>query len=545
MHVMLERAFTRFATLCAPMGAPLWRLTHVEHQVAPAPGSATNALVGSSEVVQRMRTLVFEGEEGDQNQRIVSFSPGLLLLCVREVLRRRKYAWIVMPAPIDGQVDLASLAEAGALSADQAREVVAGLHRAGLGDHEQAEARVRFMADVHRQCVEHLTSDRTIVEFTDQLTTAYEYLTMFQRVGGLMGQLNEPTEFIRTVLRELLGATQFRWVAFARARDEDGSLEHTGLAPFALHAADDLPIDAERLEAGMRQLWSLIDRTSTEPMIIEHPPGFAPELGPEIVTVSLRDEDRCMGMLALGARCGEEWAVSSHDTLPVQAVGACVSAYLTIIRRYQLERDSFRGMIEAFSAALDAKDPYTQGHSERVATLARQIAVQIGLDEPTCEQVYIAGLVHDIGKIGVPESVLCGRNRLTDEEFAVLKTHPEVGERILRGIPLLAEALPGVRHHHERWDGRGYPGGIAGEEIPLVARILAVADTFDAMSSTRSYRVGLSRDRVLDELRRCAGQQFDPAMVEAFLQLDLSTYDAMLAEAERSNQSNAGPARAA
>ncbi|GAB4383720.1 MAG: hypothetical protein Kow0022_04280 [Phycisphaerales bacterium] len=545
MHVVLERAFTRFATLCAPLGAPLWRLTHVEHQVVSAPGSAINALVDSSEVVQRMRTLVFEREGGDEDQRIVSLSPGLLLLCVREVLHRRKFAWIVIPAPIDGQVDLASLGEAASLSPDQAGDVVAALHRAGVGDQEQAQARLRFLADVHRNCVEHLTSERTIVEFTDQLTTAYEYLTMFQRVGGLMGRLNEPAEFIQTVLSELLLTTQFRWIAFACAEDADDSLVHSGLKRFVLQTSEDLPVNEKQLEAGLREICQVVDVDATEPMILDLPPGLDQELGPEIVIAKLRDEDRCMGVLAMGARRGEDWAVSSNDTLPVQAVSACVSAYLTIIRRYQLERDSFRGTIEAFSAALDAKDPYTQGHSERVATLARQLAVHIGLDEPTCEQVYIAGLVHDIGKIGVPESVLCGRQRLTDEEFAILKTHPEVGERILRGIPLLAAALPGVRHHHERWDGRGYPAGLAGEEIPLMARILAVADSFDAMSSTRSYRPGQSRQRVLDELRRCAGQQFDPALVEAFMALDFGAYDEMLADAERALHSGADQSQAA
>jgi HD-GYP domain-containing protein (c-di-GMP phosphodiesterase class II) len=166
-----------------------------------------------------------------------------------------------------------------------------------------------------------------------------------------------------------------------------------------------------------------------------------------------------------------------------------------------------------------------------VAHLSCRLAAALGLDEHSAERVRIAGLVHDVGKIGVPEAVLCKTGRLTDEEFALIKTHPEIGHRILKDIPHFDDVLPGVLRHHERWDGKGYPGGLAGEAIPLVARILALADTFDAMSSTRSYRPALPREKVLEDFRRCAGTQFDPALVERFLTLDFVEFDRMVAEA--------------
>jgi len=134
-----------------------------------------------------------------------------------------------------------------------------------------------------------------------------------------------------------------------------------------------------------------------------------------------------------------------------------------------------------------------------------------------------------VGKIGVPEAVLCKPGRLTDQEFALIKLHPEIGHRILRDIPQLQDILPGVLHHHERWDGKGYPHGLKGEDIPLSARLLGLADTFDAMSSTRAYRSALPRDVVLAEVQRSAGSQFDPELAKLMLGLDLTEYDRMVA----------------
>jgi HD-GYP domain-containing protein (c-di-GMP phosphodiesterase class II) len=134
-----------------------------------------------------------------------------------------------------------------------------------------------------------------------------------------------------------------------------------------------------------------------------------------------------------------------------------------------------------------------------------------------------------VGKIGVPEAVLCKPGKLTDDEFEKIKLHPQIGYDILKDIPSLRDILPGVLHHHERYDGRGYPHGLSGEDIPLMARIIGVADTFDAMSSNRAYRAKMSRDVVLAEIARCAGTQFDPNLANAFLTLDLSEYDRMVA----------------
>ncbi len=132
-------------------------------------------------------------------------------------------------------------------------------------------------------------------------------------------------------------------------------------------------------------------------------------------------------------------------------------------------------------------------------------------------------------KIGVPEAVLCKAGRLTEEEFAAIRQHPQIGFRILRDIPQIRDLLPGVLCHHEAWDGHGYPAGIAGEEIPLLARIVAICDSFDAMSSSRTYRSAMPREKVFEELDRCRGSQFDPSIVSVFLGMDFTEYDRLLA----------------
>ncbi len=146
------------------------------------------------------------------------------------------------------------------------------------------------------------------------------------------------------------------------------------------------------------------------------------------------------------------------------------------------------GAMHAMSSAIDARDPYRQGHSERVARLGYEIAKILGISETACQEIYLAGLLHDLGKIGVPDHILNKAGALTDEKFTVIKQHPEIGHRIIERLGKLHFVLPGILYHHERWDGKGYPHGLKQESIPLMARILAVADSFDAMTSSRPYR---------------------------------------------------------
>ena len=174
-------------------------------------------------------------------------------------------------------------------------------------------------------------------------------------------------------------------------------------------------------------------------------------------------------------------------------------------------------IVQALAASVDAKDRYTHGHSSRVAKYAREIARRAGFSEAEQDGIYMMGLLHDVGKIGVQDAIINKAGRLTDEEFAQIRTHPAVGAEILEKITALPELRTGARWHHERYDGRGYPDGLAGEAIPEVARIIAVADTYDAMTSNRSYRGQLPQAQVRAEIERCRGSQFDPRFADIML----------------------------
>jgi putative two-component system response regulator len=182
-------------------------------------------------------------------------------------------------------------------------------------------------------------------------------------------------------------------------------------------------------------------------------------------------------------------------------------------------RASFFNAITALAYALEAKDVYTSGHSQRVTEISVAIAKHLGLDKENIEKIRLAGLVHDIGKIGVREAVLNKPGSLSDEEFEHVRLHSVTGERILQPIVDDGEILKAVRHHHERYDGTGYPDGLKGEQIPQLARIIAVADTFDAMTSERPYRKALTKDVACAEVERCRGTQFDPEAADAFLEV--------------------------
>lgn len=176
-------------------------------------------------------------------------------------------------------------------------------------------------------------------------------------------------------------------------------------------------------------------------------------------------------------------------------------------------------VMEALAHTIDAKDEYTRGHSVRVAKYSRMLAEKLGLSAEDCENVYYMALLHDIGKIGVPNAIINSPTRLTDEEFGVIKTHPGVGYDILAEIKSRPDLSTGARWHHERYDGKGYPDGKAGEDIPFFARIIAVADSYDAMTSNRSYRKYMPQDAVRSEIEKNSGTQFDPNVVKCMLEI--------------------------
>ena len=177
---------------------------------------------------------------------------------------------------------------------------------------------------------------------------------------------------------------------------------------------------------------------------------------------------------------------------------------------------------------VEARDPYTRGHSDRVSEFAVLIGSKMGLDEQTLHILKIGGLFHDIGKIGIPDSILLKESKLSDDEYSQIKNHPTIGAHILGNATVFQDIIPIVKYHHERFDGRGYPSQLAGTQIPLIARITAVADAFDAMTSKRTYRDAVPIEKVKEEIERCSGTQFDPEIAKLFLNILNNEYDSIL-----------------
>ena len=190
----------------------------------------------------------------------------------------------------------------------------------------------------------------------------------------------------------------------------------------------------------------------------------------------------------------------------------------------RLER-AYLDMVQTLRYTVEAKDTYTRGHSDRVSEYSVLIGEKLGLPEDQIKTLRIGGLFHDIGKLGIPDSILLKPDKLSDDEYSQIKNHPSIGAHILGSAEIFKDIIPIVKHHHERYDGNGYPSRLKGEEIPYIARIAAVADTFDAMTSRRSYRGPIDIEHVKEEIKRCEGTQFDPQIAEVFLDILNNDYD--------------------
>jgi putative nucleotidyltransferase with HDIG domain len=237
----------------------------------------------------------------------------------------------------------------------------------------------------------------------------------------------------------------------------------------------------------------------------------------QAVVVPLMEGDNLFGWLAaFNHDDGGEFGSSEASLL--SSVAAILGIHAGNIELYRRQAEFLSGVVRALTSAIDAKDPYTCGHSDRVARVSVKLADKIGCDAKELETIYLGGLLHDIGKIGIDDNVLRKPGKLSEAEYEHIKMHADIGYKILKDLKQLGQILPAVRHHHEAWDGSGYPLGLAGEKIPLYARIVAVADAFDAMSSDRPYRKGMPDEKLDEIFRGGAGKQWDAQVVDAFFQ---------------------------
>jgi HD-GYP domain-containing protein (c-di-GMP phosphodiesterase class II) len=368
-------------------------------------------------------------------------------------------------------------------------------------------------------------SESTSEQLAESLAQSFERADVMLSLAGLARDLYEPDEMVRGACEQLRTALEFDFAGLVFHSREGLPRSLRIATPFAV--SDSISErDAER--AALAVLAASYDQTASS--VGAFAPPFAPCAG-VAMTEPLNVDGKPVGVLVAGMLDADLMAIDSYQLTLAETVCGFLGPTIDNLRLREAEQRSFLGTLEALSATLDAKDPYTRGHSERVAHLSVAIGEVLRLERADLDRLHIAGRLHDIGKIGIPENVLLKPGRLTDAEFAIVRKHPEIGHEILSDVPSLEPMLPAVLHHHERWDGRGYPHGLAAEGIPFDARIMAVADTFDAMSSRRSYRDGMPRQTVLAEIAKCAGSQFDPKIAHAFASVDLTEYDRLVAAA--------------
>ena len=238
-----------------------------------------------------------------------------------------------------------------------------------------------------------------------------------------------------------------------------------------------------------------------------------------VMCAPMRTTDEILGVLYVDSQMAREFSEAELELLA--AVGNQAGIALHRARLMEEVERLFFDVMKAIASLIDAKDGYTHKHSERVAQFGVRIARHLGFDADSRAVVELSGLLHDVGKIGVPDAILNKPGKLTDEEFRQMRLHPVHGARILSQIQSdkVVSILPGVKYHHERWDGKGYPDGLKGEEIPLLGRVLGVADFLDALTSDRSYRKSLTLEEALNMVKDLQGQAFDPAVVKAALEL--------------------------
>lgn len=368
--------------------------------------------------------------------------------------------------------------------------------------------------------------DSDIDSLSVRLSEVYEEISLFHKLSAQMTVNQDPRILLEKVCEEILETIGLTWIGVYMVDGDEGHRVLGG----ELTAAGALPCPEKKMtEIGHELLYSYLKKGGqfvVDDVGVLGVDGLD-KLAKSMLIYPMMRESKPMGLF-FGADKTDGMEFDSVDSKLVVSLAQNVSVFLDNVSLYDDLRNMFMGTLRSLVSAIDAKDTYTRGHSERVAWLSRELGRVAGLNKKSVERVHLAALVHDVGKIGIPDWVLTKPGRLTDEEFGMIKAHPRIGLQILRDIRQMHDLLPGVLHHHEKYDGSGYPDGLSGEDIPLYARVVALADSFDAMSSDRTYRRALPRSEVMAEIRRCAGKQFDPDLAAVFSDIDFTEFDELI-----------------
>jgi HD-GYP domain-containing protein (c-di-GMP phosphodiesterase class II) len=346
-----------------------------------------------------------------------------------------------------------------------------------------------------------------ISQLSEQLDQTYEEIALLHRLTRNLQVSRSPADLVDLCLERL--------PELIDAESHVIQLHSPG-EPARMWAIGKTLRDREDVEDLVRRLTT---QESSRPIVRNFLKGSPLELRfPKLrnfVAVPVREGQHRFGWI-ISANLSQEREFGTVEASCLNTIATILGTHVRNIELLHEQNDLLLGFVRSFVSTLDAKDPYTRGHSERVALIARRIGQQMGLPQEELRTIYLSGLLHDVGKIGVDDQILRKNGPLTGDEFEQVKKHPVIGYNILSSLKNLRHVLPGVRNHHESFDGSGYPDGLAGEEIPLLARILAVADAFDAMGSDRPYRKGMPATKIEQIFSRGSNVQWDGAVLSGY-----------------------------
>ncbi len=480
--------------------------------------------------------------EGEQNEKRVDLVKGLFenstlpfnhIVANRSSFVQSPYRLSQLSEYIKDFPRLSSLAAIPLKETTRSTAVLAVGNSSGSGLEKNAAQNLDLLAEIGLLALDNNQVQQQLENTRTDLSKAYEdlnltyqdlqnHVVIVDQLQSLGHRINAAID-IRAILRELVEGAhhlldcEFCLIAFREKEDQQYYFyTNNEICQFFLEMGGDSPINSFPFFKNPSSLGeSFLDNNPAEELVRPMRP-YHVEIK-NTLAVPLTQDNNTLGFLAGFNK--KNGGFSSTDRFLVRALaGTAITAIMnsSLVRGF---KGLFQHSVKTLANAIEARDIYTRGHTDRVSAFTQELALQLGWDSQALEHAYIGTLLHDIGKIGIPDAILSKPDRLTEGEFAKMREHVLIGVRIVKDIPQLEPVNYFIRHHHERYDGRGYPDKLAGEDIPLAGRLVAVADSFDAMTSDRPYRKGMDLDRAVNELKRNSGTQFDPHVVELFLYL--------------------------
>ena len=410
------------------------------------------------------------------------------------------------------------------------------------GTRQTATVHVEYLSEMLGLLAESFlaasSTDEQIDMVSTELSQVYEELVLLHKISGNMRVTEQDASFLQMACDSLTDIVSVEGIAILLEKSVDDEKK------LVLAAGSGL-IDINERIASVLHGRLVAEMNSGKEALLDsevdsHLRYDWPENIKNIIVVPLCGKDkvqadgaekchnagRIIGLMVAINRIDKPDFDSTDAKLFNSVANGC-AVFIENGRLFKDLKELFIGSLKALTNSIDAKDPYTRGHSERVAFISRWIAERLAekepLDDEQIHRIYLAGLLHDIGKIGIDEVVLRKKGKLTKEEFDLIKTHPTIGAGILGGIKQMRDIVPGVLSHHERIDGRGYPNGMNAEQIPLIGKIIGLADSFDAMTSKRTYRDAMTVEEALAEIEKGLGTQFDEKLGKIFIGSDVSS----------------------